>query len=66
MKFHKKYPKAELHQEVEPSIVKFKCFEPCGQCREPTEYRYMGLDVPICSHECLKAKIKEAKHVNHQ
>ncbi len=67
MKFHKKYPRAELHQEVEPSIVKFKHLEPCWHCNELTEYRHLDFDAPLCSHECVKAKLKEyrkaeAKH----
>jgi hypothetical protein len=59
MKFHKKYPKANLHQEVEPSVVKFRHLEPCWNCGELTEYRQIDFDMPLCSHECVKAKTKE-------
>lgn len=70
MKFHEKYPRADLHQEVEPSIVKFRHLESCRNCGEPTEYRQMDLDMPLCSHECVKTKTSkykklEATNANH-
>lgn len=70
MKFHKKYPKAILHQEVEPSIVKFRHLEPCWNCGESTEYRQIDFDMPLCSHECVMTKTKEfrkaeAKHAKY-
>ena len=59
MKFYKKYPKAKLHEEVEPSIVKFRYLEPCLHCGDITEFWQLDFDAPFCSHECIKAKIKE-------
>lgn len=59
MKFYKKYPRAELHQEVEPSIVKFRHLEPCSQCGDLTEYRHLDFDMPICSYKCVKILLKK-------
>ena len=59
MKFHKKYPRAQIHEEVEPSIIRFKHLEPCLHCGDMTEFYQIDFDAPFCSHECIKAKIKE-------
>lgn len=60
MKFHKKYPKADLYQEVEQGIIKFRHLEPCWHCGELTEFYDIDFNAPLCSHECVNAKIKEA------
>ena len=59
MKLYKKYPKSHLHEEVEPNIVRFRHMEPCIQCGDLTEFYQLDFDEPFCSHECIKAKIKE-------
>ena len=59
MEFHKKYPNANIYQEVEQGIVKFRKLEPCWHCSNLTEFWQMDFDAPLCSHECVQAKISE-------
>lgn len=63
MKFYKKYPRAELHQEVERDIVKFKHLEPCHTCKELTEFYQLEINKPFCSQTCIKKYKKEVKNV---
>lgn len=59
MEFHKKYPKADIYQEVEPGIIRARKLEPCWHCAHLTEFWQMDFDAPLCSHECVQAKITE-------
>ena len=59
MKFHIKYPRSKLHEEVEQSIVRFKYLEPCFVCGELTEFRHLDFDMPLCSHGCVNKIIRK-------
>jgi endogenous inhibitor of DNA gyrase (YacG/DUF329 family) len=60
MKFEEEFPNCPIGGEPFQSMVRLLVDKaPCWHCGDLTEWVDIDFEVPICSRECLTAKVKE-------
>ena len=60
MKFEDKYPDCPMDGEPFQSMVRLLVDKmPCWHCGDLTEWVDLDFEAPLCSEECLEAKVHE-------